>query len=622
MIVKLKLWRVVLVLLGLLALAPVSVAQASDGNVVALFKLSGPLVEAPGDGGLGPILNDKAPTNMFDLLAKLRQARSDGNLRAVIFDIENAKLGFAQIQELRTQFKALQAAKKDVLIFCESLDNRTLLLGSAASKLVLMPSGGVAFTGLHAEGLYFKNLLDNIRVEADILHCGAFKSAGEPFYRTGPSPEAEAQTNKLLDSIFEQLIEGVAESRRLTPLKVRGLIDKGIFTPQEALEAKLVDKLQYREDFIKSVKRRYGNDTKVVSNYGKKQSPDFKFDNPFILFKMISKLMKPSKKSTQQAIAVVYVEGPITSGRSQPSFLGGGSSNAGSVTVRKAIADAAADKSVKALLLRVDSPGGSAIASEVICEATKRFKDSGRPFVVSMGNVAGSGGYYVAALADTIFAEPATITGSIGVVGGKIITKELWDWIGVTSHEYKRGTRSDMMNTNRPFTDEERDLLQVHMNKIYSEFKGRVIEGRGDRIEGELESLAGGRVYTGKQALAVGLIDRLGGFADAITFTAEKADLGSDYELRVFPHPKSFIEQLLEMFRGKTEDSEFASLAGPEKVVGSKFAKVPAVAAALQALRLLDPAKAKSMEHFLIHLQLLSEENVLLIGCGPILAPR
>jgi len=597
-----------LVLFGLAA----SPSLSADKDIVAVFELKGQLQEAPDAFGLGALLGEKAPMTMFDLLEKLRQARSDPDVKAVIFDIENAQLGIAQIQELRSQFEALRAADKDVLVFCEVLTNRTLFLGSAASRLVLMPTGEVIFNGIYTESLYFKNLLDKIGVQADILHCGAYKSAGEPFYRTEPSKEAQQQTNRLLDSIFDQVLQQIADSRKLTPDKVRELLDKGWFSAQEALDAKLVDKIQYREDFIAGIRKRYGEDASVVRNYGKKKGPEINFDNPFAIFQIFSEAMKGKEKSSKPAIAVVYVEGMITSGEAEPSMFGG-SSNAGSTTIRKAIADAAKDDSVKALILRVDSPGGSAFASDIICEATKRFRDSGRPVVVSMGNVAGSGGYYVSALGNTIFADPGTITGSIGVVGGKIVTKGLGDWIGITSAEYKRGKFSDIMNTNRPFTDEERAVMSSFMDRVYGVFKDRVSEGRGDKIKGDLENLAGGRVYTGKEAIELGLIDKLGGFADAIKFTAEEAELGDRYELRVFPPPKTLMDVLADALGGQKEEDEFDQSVAPVAAVGMRFAKLPAMATAIDAVKSIDPRKAQALENFLIQVQLLTGENVLVV---------
>ena len=603
-------WIVAFSILALCVALPV---HAGEGKTVAVFELKGPLTEAPDAFGLGSLLGEKAPMSMFDLTEKLRQARRDENLQAVIFDIDEAHLGIGQIQELRNQFAALRSADKDVLVYCEILTNRSLLLGSAASRLVLLPAGEVIFNGLYGESLYFKNLMDKIGCQADILHCGAYKSAGEPLYRTGPSKEAEEQTNRLIDSIYEQIVQQVAESRKLTPERVRELIDTGWFSPKDALAAKLVDQLQYREDFIESVRKQYGSDTKVVRNYGKKEGPEVNFENPFAIFQLFSEMMKTKEKSDKAAIAVVYVEGMISQGKTEPSLFGG-SSGAGSTTVRKAIADAAKDENVKALVLRVDSPGGSAIASDIICEATKRFKQTGRPVIVSMGNVAGSGGYYVSTLGDTIFADPTSITGSIGVVGGKIVTKGLWDWAGVTSSEIKRGKFSDIMNTNRPFSDDERKVMQGFMDRVYEDFKNRVREGRGDRIKGDLEPLAGGRVYTGKEALEIGLVDKLGGFTDAIKFAVEKASMGGKYDLRVFPRPKTFIDILGEAFGGQKADDEFDStVVSVGRIAGGRFATLPAVAGALEAVKAVDPAKANAVANFVIQLELFSRERVLLI---------
>lgn len=593
-------------------MVPVS-GVAGEGDKVAVFKLRGAMTESPaGAMDLSALLGAEPPVNMFDLLKTLRAARSDTDLRAVIFDIEQAGLGLAQIQELRAQFEALRAADKDVLVYVETLHSGTLLLGSAATRLVMLPTGILDFTGLYGEALYFKNLLDKIGLEADIIHCGDFKSAGEPFYRTGPSEAADKQNNWLLDSIFEQTIADIAKSRRLSPEAVRALVDKGVFHAEEALKAKLVDELQYREDFVKSVRRKYGRDTKIVYDYGKKKGPDLDLSSPFAIFTLIGELMKGPDKSSKPTIAVVYVEGMIVSGEDQPGLFGP-SGNAASETIRRAIAKAAKDKTVKALVLRVNSPGGSAIASEVICEATERFRDSGRPFIVSMGNVAGSGGYYVATQAHTIFAEPGTITGSIGVVGGKIVTKGLWDWAGVTSKEYQRGKLADLMNTNRKFTDEQRTVIQTMMNRIYGEFKDRVTDGRGDRIKGEIETLAGGRVYTGIQALEKGLVDRLGGLADSIKHAADEAEL-SKYDVRVYPQPKTLFDVIAESFAGGDEEDKFISIRSGRGLLGSKFGSHPTASAALAAIRTLDPIKARAVEKFFMALELLSNEGVLLIG--------
>jgi len=601
-------------LLAVFALAAISVApaRADESDKIAVFRIRGSLAEQPDQTGMAAFETSKGVQNMFDLLNTLKEGRTDEHLRAVVFDVEEMGIGLAQIQELRQQFEALRAAEKDVYIYAETMRPATLLLGSSASQLVLMPKGEIEFTGMYGEALYFKGLMDKIGVEADILHCGDFKSAGEPFYRTGPSEYAEQQQNKLMDSMFEQLVDGIAKSRKLEPAAVKTLMDKGIFSAQEALDAKLVDKLAYKEDFVADLRKAHGKDTKIVTRYGKKKGPEIDPDNFMSMFKVFSDLMKGEEESDQPKIAVVYVEGTIVGGEAEQNFFGG-DSNAHSETIRKALDAAAKDDTVKALILRVDSPGGSAIASEVMCEAAKRFKDSGRPFIVSMGNVAASGGYYVSTLADTIFAQPGTITGSIGVVGGKMVTKGLWDWVGISGHEYKRGKHADVMNTIRKFNEEERAMISGMMNRVYGEFKARVIQGRGKKIKGELEPLAGGRVYTGKQALDIGLVDQLGGFSDCIKYTAQTAQLGDKYELRVFPRPKSLGDILTEIFGGK-EDKDEAVHARVDFGSGGRFGKLPAVSAALEAASVVDPSKARAIKNFLTQLELFTQESVLLIG--------
>lgn len=582
-------------------LGTLSTARA---DVVAVFKLKGPLAEQPVENPLAALMGEEMPTNMYSLLERLKAARKDPTLKAVVFDIDQAALGLAQIEELRNEIQALKAADKDVWILAEGLDNRSMMLGSEASQLLLVPSGEVLIHGLYGQAMYFKGMLDKLGLEADILHCGDFKSAGEPFYRTGPSPEAEAQTNRLYDSIFSQMVERIADSRGLEESNVRDLIDRALFSAEEAVEEKLVDKLMYREDFVDAVKARYGDDVEVTSKYaGKKDDLDIDFNNPFAFFKIFEDLMKPPAESTKTAIAVVYVEGPITTGPTKQGMFGG-NENAGSDTIRRAIAEAAADPSVKALVLRVDSPGGSALASDIIAEATERFKADGRPFIVSMGNVAASGGYYVSTSADAIYAEPLTITGSIGVVGGKFITSGFWDWIGISTHEYQRGKLADIMSPNHKWEGDERKAIMDMMNRVYGEFKDRVVKGRKGKLTDDIESLAGGRVYTGAEAIKIGLVDKLGGFTDAIKRAADDANI-SDYETRIYPRPKSPFDLLSEILGGQDK---------PEKFVAANLMSLPTVSGAIEAIRAVDPQRARITVDFLRQAEMLQKDGVLLVS--------
>lgn len=579
-------------------------AAAEEGDIIVHLRIRGPLAESPPATEFNVLFGGDSRLNMFDLLKTLGKMRSDTSVRAVVLDVDEAQLGIAQIQEIRAQIEKLRAADKDVWCYTEQAGLGTYLLASAATKLVMMPRGLLDLRGIHSASMYFKGLLDKIGVTADVVHCGAFKAAGEPFSRTGPSKEAEQNMNELLDGIFNSMIEGIAKSRRMSPEKIRHLFDASPHSAEEARKLGLVDALNYREDFVAGLKKRYGPGVRIVHNYGKKSFGELDFDNPFAVFKLFGDMLKKPKEAAGRQIAVIYVESLITTGRSEDSPFG---RSAGSDTLRKAIDDAAKDDKIKAVVMRVDSPGGSAVASEIIAEAAKRLK-SGKPLVVSMGDVAGSGGYYVSCLADCIFAEPGTITGSIGVIGLKFVTADMWEKIGISQHEYKRGEQADMMSSMRPWTEEQRARIGKMMNRVYGEFKDRVVEGRGKKLKGDIESLAGGRVYAGSDALEAGLVDRLGGLADAIKYAADQANV-SKYELCVLPRAKSFLDILSESLGSKDEDDISLSVnRGGAALMGAPFLRD-----ALPILESLDPQGVQSLRAGFFQIQALRSEHILMI---------
>ncbi|MHC4066966.1 MAG: signal peptide peptidase SppA, partial [Planctomycetota bacterium] len=313
------------------------------------------------------------------------------------------------------------------------------------------------------------------------------------------------------------------------------------------------------------------------------------------------------KKAHAPSVGIVYVEGVIMPGSEDPSPFGGGS-GAKSSSIRKALNKAAKDDSVKALVLRVDSPGGSAMASEIIWNATQRVAAK-KPLIVSMGNVAGSGGYYVSCGADAIFADEATITASIGVVGGKLITTGLWDWFGVDWKEYKRGQNSGIMSTSHRFSEEERARVLRWMNEVYDVFKGHIAAARGEKLTKPLDEMAGGRVYTGKQALDLGLVDRLGGLDDAIKYAAAQANI-SDYETRVIPKPKNVFEMMMEGFMGGEEDEEDVGVGAKAPLFS---ADSPLMRDLIPMLQRLDPQRARAVLRTLQRLELLHNERVLTV---------
>jgi protease-4 len=308
-------------------------------------------------------------------------------------------------------------------------------------------------------------------------------------------------------------------------------------------------------------------------------------------------------------VAIVYVEGAISLGNDAMSLFG--EAGASSSAIRKALDEAEADDAIKAVVLRVDSPGGSAVASEIILDATRRVKAK-KPLIVSMGNVAGSGGYYVACAADTIYADAGTITGSIGVVGGKFATRGLFDKVGVNFKSYSRGKNAGLLNTERPFTEAERAKMQGWMDEIYGVFKGHVTAIRGAKLKKPIDELAGGRVYTGQQALELGLVDKIGTLHDAIKEIAGTAKLGDDYEVRTLPKSRSFLEQLL------ADGDEDGGRKGLDVAGAVRGAGI--IDAALPLLGTLDPARAALVRQALGRLELIQKEGVVLmmpeIGLG------
>lgn len=515
--------------LPLLAAASLS-SLIHAAPTVAVYDLPPGMTESGVAGSmslLSPQIDAARPLTFHDITTSLSKAAGDPDLRAVVVDADDAALGLPQILEIRRHLLALRKGGKDVWVYSDHFDAKSALLGSAANHFMLLPEADSDFAGLAAESMYFKGLLDKVGVQADVIHIGDFKSFGEEFYRTGPSEFAEKQQTELVDGIFQILVRSVAEGRGVDEDVVLRMINQGSFTAAEAEEAGLVDGLAYRTDFNRRLRETYAG-VEFDDSY---QLPDR--DGPEVkgLMDLVKLFMNAGvdPKADQDYVAVVVLEGGISDETVAP--------------VREAILKILKDDKAKAMVLRVDSPGGSALASEVLWEVTDEWKASGRPFAVSMGGVAASGGYYVSAGADRIFAEAGTVTGSIGVVGMKFVTAGAMEKMGITTHRVERGEHAAAMSMTQPFTPEESELVRKSMLSVYATFKKRITDGRGDRLKGELEGMAGGRVYTGERALELGLVDEIGGLAEAIAWASKRAGLAEPFS-RLRPEPKSMLEGL------------------------------------------------------------------------------
>ncbi|UCD50753.1 MAG: signal peptide peptidase SppA [Phycisphaerales bacterium] len=572
--------------------------------VVAHFHLNGVLTESPVVDPFG--FTTGQVMSLTSLVDRLEQASNDDEVKAVVLTFDGMSFGFGQLEEVRAAIQRVQDAGKKVYVHAEGMRTFSYALLCAGGDLSVAPESALWLTGIYGESLYVKDLLSKIGILGDFMHMGAYKSAAEMLTRTEPSDPAKENVNWLLDGYYDALVAMIAESRSKTPDQVRDLIDGGPYLADEALEKGLIDAIETRDEFLARLRKDIEGPVAVDNRYGRKKGPQINLASPLALFSILGEMFKTPERSQKDAVAVVYVEGAILPGHSQPSPFGQ-TGGAYSGDIRKALETAAKDSAVKAVVLRVDSPGGSAEASEVILNATRQVR-SRKPLIVSMGDIAGSGGYYVSCGADTIFADTATITASIGVVGGKLVTAEMWNKLGVNWVGYQRGANADILSSERPFDDAQRRLLERYMQDVYDVFKAHVAKGRDGKLTKDLDEIAGGRVFTGKQALELGLVDHLGGLHDAIEYAAAQVSL-DDYEVRVIPEPQDFITMLMGQSSGESERPTDISVGGPAGLLTGH----PALASLFDILRQTEPLRARALYQALQRVELIRDEGVVMM---------
>jgi protease-4 len=441
------------------------------------------------------------------------------------------------------------------------------------------PAATLEITGVRAEVMFFKGMLDKLGVAAEILQVGEFKGAGEPLTRSSMSPQLRQQYESFIGDLYEQMIEQIAADRRLDAARVRELVDVGVFTPEAAREANLIDAVGYEDEVIGTLGKKIAvADARVARDYAAR-----KIDNDFSgigglvkLVEMLSGQKQESPAGNGKRIAVVHVSGEIREGRGQDDLLGGGSAGSGSVI--DAIRAAAKDDAVAAIVLRIDSPGGSALASDLIW---REVKQAGKPVGASLSDIAASGGYYIAVAADRIVAAPGTLTGSIGVVGGKVAVGPGLEKAGIHTDVVSKGRNAGWLSMNEPFTDSERDAFLATMKDVYRLFTTKVAAGRKLDVE-KVATLAEGRVFTGRMAKEAGLVDRLGTLDDAIDEARKLAGIPADETIDrvLLPEPRGLFEDLFGS-AGGTGDPVTRVLAttGARAVLFSRITELPALAA-------------------------------------------
>ncbi len=441
------------------------------------------------------------------------------------------------------------------------------LVACACDEIVMPETGELMLPGVHAEAMFYKGLLAKLGIEADFIHIGAYKGAAEPMTRESFSEPVRENMNSLIDSLYDEMITTIVKNRPISIAQAKEAVDTGLISARRAKELGLIDRVAYRDELRKDLTEKYDADSLVfVKNYGKKEV-DTDFSGPMGFLKLMQAMLGGGSSSSDghgKKIAIVYAVGPITSGKSKTDMFG--DQSMGSSTIIEALRDADKDKRVAAIVLRVDSPGGSALASDLIWHETQIIK---KPIVASMGDVAASGGYYISMGADKIIAAPATITGSIGVVGGKMALHGLYDKLGITTETIERGKNSGLFSSSGKFTDSQREVIKKMMEETYDQFTEKAAKGRKMPLD-KLRELAGGRVYSGRQAKEIGLVDQLGTLHDAVIEAKKLAGLDADAEVRidVLPAPTNFFESLFGDLDAEKETRLGSGIAGlsPELV--------------------------------------------------------
>jgi protease-4 len=539
----------ILVFVGSLAFVFYMVTSVDTGEIseesYAKLVLSGPLPESPPPPSLFADPNKPRPT-VTEMARAIRAAGEDERIDGLYLQLDNPMGGWGSLQELRGAIDAFREAGKPCVAYSEMYDDASYYLASGCNQVVMAPSGISMVNGLASSITYYAGTFEKLGVDAEFEHVGDFKSAVEPYERTEPSEAAAEAQNFLLDGLYGTLVADIARGRGLSVDQARAMIDHPPMSPQHALDSGLVDALAFR-DAVEARIHQVQNDDWVESLAEPvPEELQNAVKDRFTSIAEIVKSVRAENAGKSDRIAVIYAEGPILSGEAEGGLFG--SQILADRTFRKWMQEARDDDSVKAIVLRVNSPGGSGLASDMMWREIELAKADGLPVVVSMADYAASGGYYIAAPADWIVAQPNTVTGSIGVFGGKFNLGGMYEKIGMTQTDFKRGELSDLFSSTSGFSEEGRATYRRFLSDFYERFLEKVMEGRG-MTRDEAHAVAQGRVWTGTQALERGLVDELGGLDVAVAKAVELAELDAEKTgLTNWPRQKELLELLLEDF--------------------------------------------------------------------------
>ncbi|GAB3715471.1 signal peptide peptidase SppA [Spirosoma flavus] len=532
--------------IGFLLLIGVGAAlSSSDSKAVVNSKsvlkidLNEPLEERNRNnpfGGFDPTGSAGDATGIIELKQALKDAKEDDNIEGIYLQTENPMAGWASLEEVRNALIDFKQSKKFVYAYAEGMNEKGYYLASVADKIYLNPAGDLEWNGLNAELTFFKGTLDKLGVKPEIFRVGEYKSAIEPFIRDNMSEPNRLQVTSFLNSVNNHMLVRVAQSRNLQVNTLKELADKlSIQTPEDALRAKLITNVGYQDEVEALIRKQLDLDEKKKINYV-----------TLCKYEDSEKTTDDESGSGSNRIAVIVASGDIQSGKS-------GDESIGSETVVEELRKARLDDKVKAIVLRVNSGGGSALASDIMYREVELAKKA-KPVIGSMSDYAASGGYYMLMGCNKIVAQPNTITGSIGVFGIMFNAETfLKDKLGITHDRVKTNENADYPSVTHEMTPFQKQVLQRSTERIYSQFTSKAAAGRKLPVD-SIRAIAGGRVWTGVQGKAIGLVDQLGGLDDAIKLAAQSAKLKEgDYKLKYQPRKKEFFEQLMNSFNDKEE---------------------------------------------------------------------
>ena len=527
--------------MGLLLLATaVGREPQVAANSTLILRVGGDLNETEPGGVFGPFM-EGTPT-VRSVVEMLRKAKTDTRITSVILRPTGAGALWGKVQEVRDAITDFRRSGKPAIAYLEYGGEQEFYLATACTKVFLMPTATLDLTGMASYELFLRGTLDKIGAYPDALHIGEYKTASNTFTEHTYTPAHREMAESLNTDLYQQLVRGIADGRRKSEAAVKSLIDHGPFLPEDALRAGLIDDLAYEDELDDKVKLASGRVHYVeMSEYRQVSGSGFGFNRG-------------------PRIAVIYAAGIIASGKSSYDSPGGGV--VGSDTLVEYLRKARADSSVKAIVLRVDSPGGSAIASDIIWREVVLTKNQ-KPVVASMSDVAASGGYYIAMPAHAIVAEPSTLTGSIGVVLTKFVIDGTLKKLGMNMEGVSQGKFAGMYSPIRPFSPEERARMAENMQATYDTFVEKAAQGRNTTPE-KIDAIGQGRVWTGRQAKAIGLVDELGGLDRAVALAKQRAKIAqdTDVELVIYPPKKSFYDIVRDPFGNADRAATLGSLLG------------------------------------------------------------